>query len=84
MMANSRQLEPMGYSASQLNDLIAAINAISCDSIVVATPVNLARLIPLAKPSCRMRYDLEEISRPNLAQTVKVFLSCHASRLQPS
>jgi predicted GTPase len=74
----------MGYSTSQLNDLIATINATTCDSIVVATPVNLARLIPLAKPSCRVRYDLDEISRPNLAQVVNVFLSCHASRLQPS
>ena len=74
----------MGYSPSQLSDLIATINATSCDSIVVATPVNLARLIQLTKPYCRVRYDLEEISRPDLAEVVEVFLSCRASRLQPS
>jgi hypothetical protein len=31
-----------------------------------------------------VRYDLEEISRPDLAEAVKVFLSCHASRLHLS
>ena len=59
-----RSLPAMGYSPAQLDDLAATIAAIDCDTIVIATPVDLARPIPLDKPYCRVRYDLEEISRP--------------------
>jgi predicted GTPase len=68
----------MGYSQAQLDDLAATIAAVDCDTIVIATPVDLARLIPLDKPYCRVRYDLEEISRPNLTDVVTGFLSTHA------
>ncbi|MEW6107286.1 MAG: cyclic 2,3-diphosphoglycerate synthase, partial [Bacillota bacterium] len=64
-------LPAMGYSASQLQDLAATIAASTCDTVVVATPVDLARLVPLPHPSCRVRYELEEISQPNLACIVE-------------
>jgi predicted GTPase len=73
-----RALPAMGYSPAQLEDLAATIRATECDSIVVASPVDLARLIALPKPSCRVRYDLDEISRPGLAEVVKDFLSARA------
>jgi predicted GTPase len=69
-----RALPAMGYSPAQLEDLSATIKAVDCETIVVATPVDLARLIPLGKPYCRVRYDLEEISHPDLADVVRVFL----------
>jgi predicted GTPase len=69
-----RALPAMGYSKAQLNDLTVTINQTSCDSIVIATPVDLARLIPLSKPHCRVRYDLEEITHPDLAEVVIDFL----------
>jgi predicted GTPase len=67
-------LPAMGYSAPQLRDLAATIAAVACDTIVVATPVDLTRLIPLPHPGCRVQYELEEISRPNLEQVVENFL----------
>ncbi|HEY7320894.1 MAG TPA: cyclic 2,3-diphosphoglycerate synthase [Candidatus Binatia bacterium] len=73
-----RALPAMGYSEAQLQDLAATINAIPCDTIIVASPVDLARLIALTKPYCRVRYDLEEISHPSLAEVLSDFLS-HAS-----
>jgi predicted GTPase len=76
-----RALPAMGYSQAQLNDLAATIAAVDCDTIVIATPVNLARLIPITKPCCRVRYDLEEISRPDLTDVVSGFLSTHKNRL---
>ncbi|MBI2364106.1 MAG: GTPase [Deltaproteobacteria bacterium] len=69
-----KALPAMGYSPAQLEDLTATINATPCDSIVVATPVDLARLIPFTKPYCRVRYDLEEISRPDLSEVISDFL----------
>ena len=74
-------LPAMGYSQSQLDDLAATIAAVECDTIVIATPVDLARLIPLAKPYCRVHYDLEEISHPDLTHVVCDFLRAHAERL---
>ncbi len=65
-----RALPAMGYSAAQLADLRATIDATPCDSIVIATPVDLARLIALPMPACRVRYDLEEIGHPNLAEII--------------
>jgi predicted GTPase len=68
-------LPAMGYSASQLQDLAATIAAIPCDTIVVATPVDLGHLIPLPSSYCRVRYELEEISRLDLAEVIERFLS---------
>lgn len=77
-----RALPAMGYSRSQLDDLAATIAAVNCDTVVIATPVDLARLISLAKPSCRVRYDLEEISRPDLDEIVSEFILAQADRLR--
>jgi predicted GTPase len=76
-----RALPAMGYSDAQLNDLAATIAGVDCDSIVIATPVDLARLIPLAKPYCRVSYDLEEMHHPNLADLIATFLNTHAERI---
>jgi len=73
-------LPAMGYSAHQLQDLAATIAAVACDTVVVATPVDLTRLIPLPHPSCRVQYELEEISQPDLAQVVEKFVRERGSR----
>jgi hypothetical protein len=39
--------------------------------------VDLARLITFPKPHCRVRYDLEEISHPDLAEIMSSFLRNH-------
>jgi predicted GTPase len=75
-----RALPAMGYSNAQLEDLAGTIEAISCDTIIIATPVDLARLIALPKPFCRVRYDLEEIGHPDLAEIVAAFVQEHIER----
>ena len=75
-------LPAIGYSTSQLRDLAATIAAISCDTVVIATPVDLPRLIPISQPCCRVRYDLEEISHPDLADVLTVFLEGRVQRLK--
>jgi predicted GTPase len=47
------------------------------DRCHVATPVDLARLIAFPKPHYRVRYDLEEISHPDLAEIMSSFLHNH-------
>lgn len=67
-------LPAMGYSAEQLRELAATINATECDTIVIATPVDLARLITLPCPFVRVQYDLDEIGSPGLTEIVDHFL----------
>jgi predicted GTPase len=74
----------MGYSQSQLDDLAATIESTPCDSIVIATPVDLARLIRLPKPHCRVRYDLAEVSHPDLSELLAIFLGARIDPLKPS
>jgi predicted GTPase len=74
-------LPAMGYSQAQLNDLAGTIEATPCETIVIATPVDLGRLMPLSKPYCRVRYDLEEISRPELAEIIDDFVRSKAAHL---
>ena len=51
----------MGYSAKQLAEMEQMINAADCDLVVIATPIDLRRLIDISKPAVRVRYDLQEI-----------------------
>lgn len=50
----------MGYSAGQLADLEASVQASDADVVLVATPVDLGRLLDLGKPSVRAKYRIEE------------------------
>ena len=74
-------LPAMGYSPAQLDDLCATIAAVDCDAVVIATPVDLGRLISIDKPSCRVRTDLEEIGPPDLMRIVYDFLRAHSGSL---
>jgi predicted GTPase len=53
-------LPAMGYGAAQVKDLEATINAVDCDLVLIATPIDLTRLIRIDKPHQRIGYRLEE------------------------
>ncbi|MCL4459483.1 MAG: cyclic 2,3-diphosphoglycerate synthase [Chloroflexi bacterium] len=67
-------LPAVGYSKEQIRDLEETINAIDCDVVIIATPVDLRRLIHLNKPMVRVRYELQELSHPNLADVLQQYL----------
>jgi len=67
-------LPAMGYSAAQLNDLEATIKAVPCDAVVVATPVDLSRLVNIGKPTFRVTYGIREKGPLTLTAVVKEFL----------
>lgn len=64
-------LPAMGYGEEQMRDLEKTINAVECDSIVIGTPINLARFIKIDKPNTRVYYELAEIGKPNIADILK-------------
>lgn len=53
-------LPAMGYGEKQIRELEATVNAVDCDLVLVATPIDLSRLITINKPSMRVGYRLEE------------------------
>ena len=64
-------LPAMGYGEQQIADLQQTINACDCDTVVIATPVDLTRLVDIDKPCVRVSYDLQVIGRPNLEDVLR-------------
>jgi predicted GTPase len=66
-------LPAMGYGESQIKDLEETINATPCDLVVIATPVDLRRVVNVAHPTQRVRYELQEIGRPTIEDILQRF-----------
>lgn len=64
-------LPAMGYGREQMADLEETINRTPVDMVIVATPIDLARLVDIDKPSQRVRYELQEIGRPTLTDLLR-------------
>jgi predicted GTPase len=59
-------LPAMGYGAKQVQELQETINATPCDLVIIATPIDLRRVVKINRPTQRVRYELQEIGRPTL------------------
>ncbi|HXH09075.1 MAG TPA: cyclic 2,3-diphosphoglycerate synthase [Alphaproteobacteria bacterium] len=67
-------LPAMGYSADQVKDLESTINQVDCDTVVIGTPIDLRRVLTLNKPSTRVRYELAEVTKPDLSEVLTRFI----------
>lgn len=75
---NIGQLLPaMGYGDQQVRDLEATIARTDCEGVIVATPIDLRRIVKIDKPSTRVYYDLQEIGDPNLTQIIDNFVKTY-------
>lgn len=61
-------LPAMGYGEEQVAELEETINAVDCDLVLAATPIDLRRLIDVRHPMDRVRYELQVIGRPTLEE----------------
>ncbi len=64
-------LPAMGYGAEQMKELGETINNTPCDLVIVATPIDLRRVVEINRPSQRVRYELQEIGQPTLAEIIE-------------
>ncbi len=71
-------LPAMGYSEQQIADLEETIRRTPADVVLIATPIDLRRLIEIDKPALRVRYELQEIGEPTLAQVLTKFVEMEA------
>lgn len=70
-------LPAMGYGEQQIADLEKTINNTDCDTVVIATPIDLQRIVKINKPATKVDYDLEEIGRPKLSDVLGDFVKKH-------
>lgn len=67
-------LPAMGYSPAQLAELEATIRRTPCDVVVVATPIDLARVMEIPTLAVRVRYEIAERSELTLADVLREFV----------
>ena len=67
-------LPAMGYGDSQVKDLETTINKTECDVVIIATPIDLSRILKINKPTVRVSYNLKEIGSPNLTEVLTDFV----------
>jgi len=70
-------LPAMGYSAMQRHELEETIRQTPCDLVLIATPIDLARVIKIDKPHLRVTYEVEELVQPGLARLLAKFSHEH-------
>lgn len=64
-------LPAMGYSDAQLAEMEKIIDAAEVDVVVIGTPIDLRRVLDIAKPAYRVRYDLEVLpGSPTLTEVL--------------
>jgi predicted GTPase len=68
-------LPAMGYGKKQVKELEDTINSAECDSVVVATPVDLTKILKINKPATRVNYEYEDVGKPTLEETLIHFLT---------
>lgn len=59
-------LPAMGYGEKQIRDLEMTINRSPADLVIIATPIDLRRIMEIKKPVLRVKYELQEIGQPTL------------------
>lgn len=64
-------LPAMGYGARQRADLEQTIRDTPADLVLVATPIDLTRVISIDKPYRRVRYELQELGNPTVAELLE-------------
>jgi predicted GTPase len=75
-------LPAMGYSAMQRHELEETIHRTPCDLVLIATPIDLARVVKIDKPNLRVTYEVEELTKPGLAELLAKFSHEHEPALE--
>ena len=68
-------LPAVGYGTGQIRDLEETIKATPADLVLIATPVDLRRMIEIGVPAQRVRYELQEIGQPTLEDLLQPLLA---------
>lgn len=64
-------LPALGYFPQQLQELEETIASVACDTVVIGTPIDLRRVVPIKQPAVRVTYRLEEREPGRLEAAVR-------------
>ncbi|MDP2858482.1 MAG: cyclic 2,3-diphosphoglycerate synthase [Bacillota bacterium] len=67
-------LPALGYTPAQLEELQKTIRAVDCDLVLVATPVDLRKLLGLGERAVRISYEVVEKGEPDLRAALETAL----------
>jgi predicted GTPase len=67
----------MGYGEQQIKDLEKTIANTPCDAVVIATPIDLQRIVKIKQPTVKVDYELQEIGYPNFETILTDFVKEH-------
>jgi len=56
-----------------VKELEQTIERTPCDSVVLGTPIDIRRIMKVAKPAARVRYEIHEVTKPGLEQLLNRF-----------
>ncbi len=63
-------LPAMGYGDKQIKDLEDTINAVDCEAVLIATPIDLNRIVNIKKPNTRVGYELDDKSKKEIEDII--------------
>ncbi|MCK4353198.1 GTPase [candidate division WOR-3 bacterium] len=68
-------LPAMGYGSKQIKELELTIEKSPCESVIIATPIDLRKIVNFKKPNTRVTYELKEVGKPNLEEILVKWLN---------
>jgi predicted GTPase len=70
-------LPAMGYAPEQMRELKETIESVPCDLVIVATPIDLRRLLAFNRDSVHVGYEIEETDGKELKGSIEGFVDSH-------
>ena len=67
-------LPALGYGEQQIRELAETIRRTPCDAVLIATPVDLRRIIAIEQPVCRVGYEYADRGEPTLTELVTAWI----------
>jgi len=64
-------LPAMGYNDIQRAELAKTINAAKADAVLIATPIDLRKVVDIHASAYRVTYELEEVGTPTIADVLR-------------
>lgn len=67
-------LPALGYGDTQISELAETIRRTPCDAVLIATPVDLRRVMAIGQPVCRVGYEYADRGEPTLTELIKAWI----------
>ena len=67
-------LPALGYGEQQIHELEETVRRTECDAVLIATPVDLRRIMKIEQPACRIEYRYANRGEPTLDEIIAAWI----------